>query len=220
MRKAYNEQLQTLHRELTEMGAMCENAVSLAVQAVTQGEIGLSQRVFEVDAGIDKKERDIESLCLKLLLQQQPVATDLRVISAALKMISDLERIGDQASDIAEMARFTAGQEDKCSADLREMARATVKMVNDSIDSFVKRDLALARKVIGDDDVVDRGFDRIKDDLIASIAQDNTKGEYYVDLLMVAKYLERIGDHATNIAEWVEYSILGRRSKDGVLPED
>ncbi len=220
MRKAYNEQLQTLHRELTEMGAMCENAVSLAVQAVTQGEIGLSQRVFEVDAGIDKKERDIESLCLKLLLQQQPVATDLRVISAALKMISDLERIGDQASDIAEMARFTAGQEDKCSADLREMARATVKMVNDSIDSFVKRDLALARKVIGDDDVVDRGFDRIKDDLIASIAQDNTRGEYYVDLLMVAKYLERIGDHATNIAEWVEYSILGRRSKDGVLPED
>lgn len=215
MRNAYNEQLQTLHRELTEMGAMCETAVSLAVQAVTLGDTALAAQVYEVDGRIDKAERDIESLCLK----QQPVATDLRVISSALKMITDLERIGDQASDIAEMSRFTAGGDDKCASDLREMAKEAVKMVNESIDSFVKKDLVMARSVIAYDSVVDRWFERIKTDLIACISEDNTRGEYYLDQLMVAKYLERIGDHATNIAEWVEYSILGRRSKDGVMSE-
>ena len=220
MREAYNEQLRTLHQEMVEMGGLCETAVSLAVQAVTLGEEELAKRVFEVDAGIDKMERDIESLCLKLLLKQQPVATDLRDISSALKMISDLERIGDQASDIAEMFRYTGGTEDKTSSDLREMAQESVKMVNESIDSFVKRDLVKAREVIAYDDVVDRWFERIKTDLIAAISADNTRGEYYLDLLMVAKYLERIGDHATNIAEWVEYSILGKRSKDGVFPEE
>ncbi len=219
MRNAYNEQLQTLHRDLTEMGAMCETAVSLAVQAVTLGDTELAAQVYEVDGKIDKAERDIESLCLKLLLQQQPVATDLRVISSALKMITDLERIGDQASDIAEMSRFTAGGDDKCASDLREMAKEAVKMVNESIDSFVKKDLVTARSVIAYDAVVDRWFERIKTDLIASISEDNTRGEYYLDQLMVAKYLERIGDHATNIAEWVEYSILGKRSKDGVISE-
>ena len=176
--------------------------------------------MFEVDAGIDKMERDIESLCLKLLLKQQPVASDLRDISSALKMISDLERIGDQASDIADLYRYTSGAEDKTSADLREMAQESVKMVNESIDAFVRRDLVMAREVIAYDDVVDRWFERIKTDLIAAISADNTKGEYYLDLLMVAKYLERIGDHATNIAEWVEYSILGKRSKDGVFPDE
>ena len=219
MRNVYNEQLQTLHRDLTEMGAMCETAVSLAVQAVTLGDTELAAQVYEVDGKIDKAERDIESLCLKLLLQQQPVATDLRVISSALKMITDLERIGDQASDIAEMSRFTAGGDDKCASDLREMAKEAVKMVNESIDSFVKKDLVMARSVIAYDSVVDRWFERIKTDLIACISEDNTRGEYYLDQLMVAKYLERIGDHATNIAEWVEYSILGRRSKDGVMSE-
>ena len=165
-------------------------------------------------------ERDIESLCLKLLLKQQPVASDLRDISSALKMISDLERIGDQASDIADLYRYTSGAEDKTSADLREMAQESVKMVNESIDAFVRRDLVMAREVIAYDDVVDRWFERIKTDLIAAISADNTKGEYYLDLLMVAKYLERIGDHATNIAEWVEYSILGKRSKDGVFSDE
>ena len=135
-------------------------------------------------------------------------------------MISDLERIGDQASDIADLYRYTSGAEDKTSADLREMAQESVKMVNESIDAFVRRDLVMAREVIAYDDVVDRWFERIKTDLIAAISADNTKGEYYLDLLMVAKYLERIGDHATNIAEWVEYSILGKRSKDGVFPDE
>lgn len=220
MRNVYNEQLRMLHQNMTEMGAQCETAVSLAVQAVTLGSEELAARVFEVDAGIDKIERDIESLCLKLLLKQQPVASDLRDISSALKMISDLERIGDQASDIADLYRYTSGAEDKTSADLREMAQESVKMVNESIDAFVRRDLVMAREVIAYDDVVDRWFERIKTDLIAAISADNTKGEYYLDLLMVAKYLERIGDHATNIAEWVEYSILGKRSKDGVFPDE
>lgn len=220
MRNVYNEQLRMLHQNMTEMGAQCETAVSLAVQAVTLGSEELAARVFEVDAGIDKMERDIESLCLKLLLKQQPVASDLRDISSALKMISDLERIGDQASDIADLYRYTSGAEDKTSADLREMAQESVKMVNESIDAFVRRDLVMAREVIAYDDVVDRWFERIKTDLIAAISADNTKGEYYLDLLMVAKYLERIGDHATNIAEWVEYSILGKRSKDGVFPDE
>lgn len=220
MRNVYNEQLRMLHQNMTEMGAQCESAVSLAVQAVTLGSEELAARVFEVDAGIDKMERDIESLCLKLLLKQQPVASDLRDISSALKMISDLERIGDQASDIADLYRYTSGAVDKTSADLREMAQESVKMVNESIDAFVRRDLVMAREVIAYDDVVDRWFERIKTDLIAAISADNTKGEYYLDLLMVAKYLERIGDHATNIAEWVEYSILGKRSKDGVFPDE
>ena len=220
MRNVYNEQLRMLHQNMTEMGAQCESAVSLAVQAVSLGSEELAARVFEVDAGIDKMERDIESLCLKLLLKQQPVASDLRDISSALKMISDLERIGDQASDIADLYRYTSGAEDKTSADLREMAQESVKMVNESIDAFVRRDLVMAREVIAYDDVVDRWFERIKTDLIAAISADNTKGEYYLDLLMVAKYLERIGDHATNIAEWVEYSILGKRSKDGVFPDE
>lgn len=220
MRNVYNEQLRMLHQNMTEMGAQCETAVSLAVQAVTLGSEELAARVFEVDAGIDKMERDIESLCLKLLLKQQPVASDLRDISSALKMISDLERIGDQASDIADLYRYTSGAVDKTSADLREMAQESVKMVNESIDAFVRRDLVMAREVIAYDDVVDRWFERIKTDLIAAISADNTKGEYYLDLLMVAKYLERIGDHATNIAEWVEYSILGKRSKDGVFPNE
>ena len=135
-------------------------------------------------------------------------------------MISDLERIGDQASDIADLYRYTSGAVDKTSADLREMAQESVKMVNESIDAFVRRDLVMAREVIAYDDVVDRWFEHIKTDLIAAISTDNTKGEYYLDLLMVAKYLERIGDHATNIAEWVEYSILGKRSKDGVFPDE
>lgn len=213
MRDVYNEQLRMLHQNMTEMGAQCETAVSLAVQAVTLGSEELAARVFEVDAGIDKMERDIESLCLKLLLKQQPVASDLRDISSALKMISDLERIGDQASDIADLYRYTSGAEDKTSADLREMAQESVKMVNESIDAFVRRDLVMAREVIAYDDVVDRWFERIKTDLIAAISADNTKGEYYLDLLMVAKYLERIGDHATNIAEWVIFSITGRHKE-------
>ena len=215
MRNLYQEQLHTLHREMTEMGVLCVQSVALAVQVATQGRGELVERIQGMEADIDKKERDIESLCLKLILHQQPVATDLREVSSALKMISDLERIGDQAADIAELSQFTAQREGKTAADLREMAKETMRMVSDSIDAFVKRDLALARSVIAYDDVVDRWFDRIKGDLVRAIAADGNQGSQWLDLLMVAKYLERIGDHATNIAEWVEYAILGKHDHNG-----
>lgn len=210
MRDLYQEQLRTLHREMTEMGVLCVQSVALAVRVVTRGEGDLAEQVRRMEMDIDKKERDIESLCLKLILRQQPVATDLREVSSALKMISDLERIGDQAADIAELARFVPREGEKTQADLREMAKETIRMVSDSIDAFVKRDLALARRVIAYDDVVDRWFERIKGDLVRAIAADGSQGSQWLELLMAAKYLERIGDHATNIAEWVEYTILGR----------
>ena len=220
MRNRFDQQLEQLHADLITMGGLCETAIAAAVDAATKGDGDMAKAAIADDSKIDEMERSIEHLCLKLLLQQQPVARDLRTISSALKMISDLERIGDQASDIADLYRYTSGAVDKTSADLREMAQESVKMVNESIDAFVRRDLVMAREVIAYDDVVDRWFERIKTDLIAAISADNTKGEYYLDLLMVAKYLERIGDHATNIAEWVEYSILGKRSKDGVFPDE
>ena len=218
MRQRYLEQLALLHGEMVEMGGLCEEAISLAIQALTKNERELIDKVFDVDAQIDRKERSIEALCLKLLLQQQPVATDLREISSALKMISDMERIGDQASDIAEITRSIPARADASGTGIRKMAEEAIKMVTDSVDSFVKRDLSLARSVIAYDDVVDDWFDRVKTRLIERISADNTQSESCVDLLMVAKYLERIGDHATNIAEWVEFSITGARSKDGVFP--
>ncbi|MEA4964933.1 MAG: phosphate signaling complex protein PhoU [Oscillospiraceae bacterium] len=220
MREAYREQLAVLHREMTKMGGMCEQAISLALEALFLGQPELLPKVFEVDAGIDRQEREIETLCLRLLLQQQPVAADLRDISSALKMISDMERIGDQASDIAELAGTILKSGSQPLACLKDMAREAIKMVNDSVNSFLGRDLALARSVIAYDDVVDRWFDHVRETLIAQIAADNTKGAYDIDLLMIAKYLERIADHATNIAEWVEYSITGVRSKDGVVPQN
>ena len=154
-------------------------------------------------------EREIESICLKLLLQQQPVAKDLRVISAALKMITDMERIGDQAEDIAEIIPFLDGKTGAEFADFKLMAEETCKMVTDSIDAYVKQDLELAKAVSEHDDIVDEAFGRMKDMLIKMISENNTDGEYAVDLLMIAKYFERIGDHATNIAEWVEFSVTG-----------
>ncbi|MPN40839.1 Phosphate-specific transport system accessory protein PhoU [bioreactor metagenome] len=151
---------------------------------------------------------------MMLLLQQQPVATVLRVISSALKMITDMERVGDQAADIAEISRFIIGNGEVVNDDMKKMAKEAIKMVTDSVDSFVKKDLELARKVIAYDDVVDNWFTTLKKEIIEMIAKDSLRGEYYIDILMIAKYLERIGDHATNIAEWVEFSITGVRSKN------
>ena len=170
--------------------------------------VKLAASAIRIDQEIDSKEREIESMCLKLLLQQQPVASDLRLISSVLKMITDIERIGDQASDIAEIVTFLSGA---CGHNkhIEEMAQATIKMVTDSLDAFVRRDLSLAWGVIEYDDVVDNLFTECKKDLIAEIAQNPDDGERVLDILMIAKYLERIGDHATNIAEWVEFSITG-----------
>ena len=209
MRSRFDQQLALLNRALIEMGALCEVVIALAAKALLTGDVSLAEKVAPLDREIDQKERSIESQCLKLLLQQQPVARDLRQISAALKMISDLERIGDQAADIAELTRYVRLPEDQQSLHIAEMARAVIRMVTDSVDSFVKKDLDLARAVCAADDRVDELFDRVKQELISMISADAACGQQGLDLLMVAKYLERIGDHATNVAEWVEYSITG-----------
>lgn len=209
MRNKFDTQLEILNTDMIAMGALCENAISRAIKALLTNDKGLAEEVVASDKEVDQKEREIESLCLKLLLQQQPVARDLRQISSALKMITDMERIGDQAADIAEIVHFTDLREGENNIHIADMARATIKMVTESIDAFVKSDLTLVRAVIDYDDVVDELFCKIKSELIAMIGQDTKHGEYALDILMIAKYLERIGDHATNIAEWVEFSITG-----------
>ena len=209
MRSRFDEQLAQLHRELIEMGALCEEVIALSSQALTEGSGALAEKVAPLDHDIDRKERDIENLCLRLLLHQQPVAGDLRQISAALKMITDMERIGDQADDIAEIILSRGGRGLDADETLRDMARATIRMVSSSVDAYVKQDVDMAEKVIAADDVVDGYFDKIKGQLIERIAQGEGDGEATLDLLMIAKYYERIGDHATNIAEWVEFSVTG-----------
>ncbi len=209
MRSRFDEQLALLNRELIEMGSLCEEVIALASRALTEGDRELAAKVAPLDEEIDQKERTIESLCLKLLLQQQPVARDLRQISAALKMITDMERIGDQADDISEIIIYLGGRTAEHDDLLRSMARATIKMVTESVDAYVKHDTILAEKVIADDDTVDDYFEQVKRALIGKIAANPDDGEYALDLLMIAKYFERIGDHAVNIAEWVIFSITG-----------
>ena len=212
MRSRFDEQLKLLNRKMTEMGGECESIIAAAGKALLQGSAEDARRAQEQGHRIDQLEREIESICLKLLLQQQPVARDLRVISAALKMITDMERIGDQAEDIATLGGRTGAE---C-RDIRVMAEATIKMVTDSVDAYVRQDLSLARAVIEYDDVVDEAFCRVKGTLIAMIAQNTADGEYALDLLMIAKYFERIGDHAVNIAEWVEFSVTGEHKSDSM----
>lgn len=209
MRNRFDEQLELLNRELIEMGALCEEAISLAAQALTSRDGELPGKVAAVDAEIDKMERSIESMCLKLLLQQQPVARDLRVISAALKMITDMERIGDQAEDISEIITYLKGRTAGECVQIRQMAEETRKMVTGSVDAYVNQDIATAEEVLRHDDVVDNYFDTVKNNLIDMIAANPADGEFALDLLMIAKYFERIGDHATNIAEWVVFSVTG-----------
>ena len=209
MRSRFDEQLARLNTELIEMGAMCEEVIALAAKALMEGDTVLASGIPPRDVEIDRMERDIESMCLKLLLQQQPVARDLRQISAALKMITDMERIGDQAADIAEIITFMNGRSGEECGYIGEMARATIRMVTGSVDAYVKQDTELAASVISHDDVVDDYFTKVKSALIGLIAKDPSDGEYALDLLMIAKYFERIGDHAVNIAEWVVFSVTG-----------
>ncbi|MGN0687460.1 MAG: phosphate signaling complex protein PhoU [Oscillospiraceae bacterium] len=209
MRSRFDEQLAALNTELIGMGALCEEAIALASKALSTGDISLSERVAPISSDIDRKEREIESCCLKLLLQQQPVARDLRQISAALKMITDMERIGDQAEDIAEIITYLEGRTAEETVHIRDMAAETITMVTDSVDAYVNRDIELAKSVVAHDDRVDDYFGRIKKNLIKMIADNPEKGEYALDLLMITKYFERIGDHAVNIAEWVIFSVTG-----------
>ena len=209
MRRRFDEQLFELNRELIEMGAMCEEAIASAAKALSAGDMVLAGKVRTNGAAIDQMERDIETRCMRLLLHQQPVARDLRLISAALKMITDMERIGDQAEDIAEIITFLNGRTMNGVEHIEDMARETIKMVTESVDAFVKKDVALAEQVIAHDDVVDTLFSEVKCTIIKLIAETPVDGEFALDLLMISKYFERIGDHATNIAEWVIYSVTG-----------
>lgn len=218
MRSRFDEQLELLNTELIQMGALCEEVIDLVTKALVNGKSGLAKKVAPLDGEIDQKERTIESMCLKLLLHQQPVARDLRQISSALKMITDMERIGDQAEDIAEIIGFLE-KEDKynCKLDgttLQKMGEVSKKMVVESVTAYVNKDLDLARGVVKEDDIVDALFLSVKKELIERIALNKAKGEYILDLLMIAKYFERIGDHAVNIAQWVVFSVTGKHEAE------
>lgn len=210
MRNRFDRQLSTLNDELIEMGSMIEKSIETAIKALVNQDVDLARHAIEADEEIDRQERIIEDLCLKLLLQQQPVAKDLRLISSALKMITDMERIGDHASDISEITIALADQPYiKKLEHIQQMAKETMIMLVGSIEAFVDKDLEKANEVIKRDDVVDDLFDKVKKELIQMIHENADKGEQAADLLMVAKYMERIGDHATNISEWVIFSITG-----------
>lgn len=211
MRNRFDRELSILNTELIEMGALIENAIDRAVGALFKQDESLAESAIEFDSEIDRKERDIESRCLKLLLQQQPVARDLRMISSALKMITDMERIGDQAADIAEIThRLKQTDAPLCDTHIKDMSKSTIRMVKESVDAFVARDLALAQRVMAEDDEVDDMFTHVRDELIEMLKKEEGEPSAVVDVLMIAKYFERIGDHATNIAEWVAFSITGR----------
>ena len=211
MRNRFDHQLERLNAELTEMGELIEDAIDGAISTLTDRSEEQKKQTDQFEKEINQKESDIESLCLKLLLQQQPVASDLRLISAALKMITDRERIGDQAADIADLSLFMPNDPPSDRMErLMLMANATTRMVKKSVQAFVDRDMELAQKVCAADDTVDELFAQVKSDLIAWIRQDVDNGELALDLLMVAKYFERIGDHAVNLAEWVIFSITGQ----------
>ena len=215
MRKTFDEQLMQLNREMITMGSLCEKVIAMAAKSLLEGDKELAAKVVHSDSEIDQKEREIEAMCLKLLLQQQPVARDLRIVSSALKMITDMERIGDQSADIAEIvtvADLTASDD---TMHIGNIARAAIKMVTGAVDAFVSRDVRAAVEVIKYDDVVDDLFNKVKHELLESLHTSTEKAEYALDLLMIAKYFERIGDHATNIAEWVVFSITGRHDEEG-----
>ncbi len=214
--RRFDSQITRLNDMLIEMGALVEAAIASSINALVTQNKDKAKRTIELDADIDQMEKDIEALCLRLLLQQHPVAGDLRLISAALKMITDMERIGDQSADIAEISFFMSGQKFiKKLEHIPEMAGAAIKMVTGSIDAFVKKDLALARAVVEDDDIVDELFNTVKRELIELVKTgDGSNAEQAIDLMMIAKYLERIGDHAVNIAEWAAFSITGRHESD------
>ncbi len=212
MRSKFDEELTLLNRELIDMGARCEEAIAVAVTALVNGDLKLAGQVKEIGGQVDQCERQIESLCLKLLLRQQPVARDLRQISAALKMVTDMERIGDQAVEIASIILELNGASSENCGQIHEMAQAAIKMVTDSVDAYVRQDVELAKQVIQDDDIVDRYFAEVKTALIARIVQHPDEGELELGLLMIAKYFERIGELATNIAGWVEFAVTGRHS--------
>lgn len=214
MRNKFEKQLDQLNGELIQMGSFIEKAIGLAVSALMKQDKDKAREAIEFDEEIDHQEKKIEGLCMKLLLQQQPVARDLRLISSALKMITDMERIGDQAADISEIVlHFSSIPNVKVMDYIQEMAKETTIMVVRSLEAFVNSDLELANEVLAQDDVVDDLFVSVRKELVEWMKLNIDHGEQVTDLLMIAKYFERIGDHATNIAEWVIFSITGKHNK-------
>ena len=210
MRNRFERQLEQLNNEMIEMGAMIETAIEKAVTALVTQNVEKAKEAIAVDNEIDHQEREIENLCLKLLLQQQPVARDLRQISSALKMITDMERIGDHASDISEITIMLANEPYIKRLDhIQEMAKETMEMLVNAVDAYVEKNMEKAQEVITHDDIVDDLFQKVKEELVQIIHENPNNGEQAADLLLIAKYFERIGDHATNISEWVIFSITG-----------
>lgn len=216
MRTRFDEQLALLTRELTEMGALCEESIAVAAKVFSDKDKSLCKKTIALNQEVHQRERDVESLCLRLLLQQQPVARDLRQVSAALKMVTDLERISQQAADIGGIISAPSASVLPRYEPIREMAKSVIHMVTESIDAYVKQDIQLAEATIQFDDVVDDAFQTVKSDLIEAISNNPTNGECALDLLMIAKYLEGIGDHAVNIAQWVRFSISGTLEDDSL----
>lgn len=214
MRDNFAKQLDELYVSVKDMGILCEKAIEKAAKTILSNDknednyVALVKEVDNYEKEVDRKEREVENLCMRLLLHQQPVASDLRTVSSALKLISDMERIGDQASDIAELSGYINNCKFNGKIHLKDMFKATIDLVKKAVTSFSEKNLEMAQSAILDDDIIDNYFDKVKIELIQMI-QSNTDAELCVDLLMVAKYLERIGDHSVNIAEWVVYSITG-----------
>ena len=219
MRNRFDRQLEELNEMLIHMGELCETAIEEATGALEGHDIARAKAVITADSEIDQMEKEIENLCLKLLLQQQPVARDLRRISASLKMITDMERIGDQTSDIAEIILSSKGV--AATEEIHvigTMASEVSKMVRTSVTAYVEKDLELARSVMKADDEIDQYFEEVRDEMIEFIREEKGEnGKRIFDLIMVTKYLERIGDPATNIAEWVEYSITGVHKDHAII---
>ena len=217
MRNKFDLQLELLNREMVEMGAMCEYALAIIADILQNGKAERIAEIDQVEEQIDHMESSIEQHCMRLLLQQQPVARDLRLISAALKMITDMERIGDQTHDIAEILSYeTIMQGEKGGSrndNLLKMVQTVGKMVTGAIDAYVRKDMVLVEEVMQMDDIVDDLFDLERQTLIQEIAENPLNGELVMDQLMIAKYFERLGDHAVNIAEWVRYSITGKHER-------
>lgn len=213
MRKKFDQELEAVKENLAKMGLLCEQGIEMAIEYIEKPDQKLESSIAETEQEIDDMERQIESQCLKLFMREQPVASDLRAVSAAMRMISDLERIGDHAEDIAEVAKYL--NEDGSPAgsmnELREMSRAASAMVRNAVEAYAKKDLELANQVAASDDVVDGYFEKIKKDIATQISENVESAQHGLDSLMVAKYLERIGDHSVNLAEWVRFMITGNK---------
>ncbi len=217
-RSHFDNELELLNSDLIKMGSLIESAIEKSIQALDPAYRHLAEEISAGDNLVDEMERTIESRCLRLMLRQQPVAKDLRAISTAMKMVTDMERIGDQAADIAAIAlRFNGSGIENMAQHIPQMAQIAISMVTGSIDAFVKKDLELARQIADMDDQVDALFDVVKHELIATLQQPDSNIDQALDTMMIAKYLERIGDHAENICEWVEFYQTGIHKKSKLL---